>query len=157
MRENTGADTLQSIHHPGSAPPSLVYARWLRGPLVFALSPALVIALLLALTGNRPLPFLFWSIPSGYLLASAWTVFQLRRTTAEVSIRAGSVALRSVWQIATKASKTWERLLRVLYTGHALEISLGQTVHTLLPEEWPEYRRMVRRLETSLAENTFTS
>ena len=110
------------------------------------MAPVMIISLILVLVNRSPLAFLLWSTPSAYILASSWTLFQLRRTKAEIRIRPGSAAVRSIWQVASDETPEWEPLLRVLPTGFELEVSIGRTVHMIQSEEWVHYRDLERDL-----------
>jgi hypothetical protein len=139
-----------SIYHPGDAPRQLVYARWLRRPLGFAITPILVIALILALVGESPLIFLVWAVPLAYVVATGWTLFQLRHKLAALQLRPGFASVHTVWQVAANCSPDWEPLLRIVPTGFDLQIGIGGAVYTILPDEWPDYGVIENDLSRSI-------
>ena len=77
-----------------------------------------------------------------YFSATGWTLLQLRRHIAEIRLQPGFVSFRTVWQKASGKSSDWEEISRVVSNGYELEVASGNTVHMILPENWPDYVRL---------------
>jgi hypothetical protein len=100
----------------------------------------MIVATLLVLTGMDPLAFLAWSTPLAYVVATAWTLYDLGRIIAEIRIRDEWAAVLSVWEVArTQTPDAWRRVWRVREDGFGLLLSHGRSVIEIRPEGWPEY------------------
>lgn len=128
-----------SVHHPGAAPPPLVYARALIRPLGACMLPVMIVATVLVLSRVDALIFVAWASPAAYLVASGWTAYNLGRTPAEMVVTEDSAALRSIWQVARgKESDTGGQVFWFRDDGTVLNVSIGRVVVSLHPDEWPE-------------------
>src|SRR5690554_5733951 len=94
----------RSRHHPGDAPTALVYARALTGPLAWSMTGVMIAAAMAMLTAQDPLPWVVWVVPVVYALSTAWTIYDLRRTPAELVLDGARGGVRSVWDAARRST-----------------------------------------------------
>ena len=144
----------RSRQHPGDAPVALVYARALSGPLAWSMTGVMIAALVSVLTEQDPLPWLLWVVPVVYALTSAWTVYDLRRTPAELVLDGPRGGLRSVWDASGTAKPL---LLRPVYTPRrtmeGVDVPIGRTLYSFHPDDWAHFDR----LEAALFESAGAS
>lgn len=149
--------TFQSVHHPGEAPRALVLARAQAEPVALALLGVCVVAFVGMLTGAAVVGTLVWAVPLAYLLAASWAVYDLHRRPAEVVLRNGFGAVRSVWDVA------WDRnepasvvrlqpVFRPFRKDGQLHVGVGDAIYTLRPEEWPTYSALLDALRATSEE-----
>ena len=131
--------TFQSTSHPGNAPWGIVYTRFLARPLAVCVIPLMIGATTSALLGKPIWAYLFWGLPFALLLATIWTYFTLDRTIAEVRVRSGQIALRSVYDVLRDRPPNWKPLFNVRTTSWHTELSVGRTTYMLHPNRWPNY------------------
>lgn len=133
----------KSRQHPGDAPIALVYARALSGPLAWSMTGVMIAASVSMLTAQDPLPWVVWVVPVVYALASAWTIYDLRRTPAELVLDGPRGGLRSVWDAAGKPKPL---LLKPVYTPRrtldGLDVPIGRTLFSFSPDDWPHFDRL---------------
>ena len=133
----------RSRQHPGDAPAALVYARALSGPLAWSMTGVMIAALVSVLTEQDPLPWLLWVVPVVYALTSAWTVYDLRRTPAELVLDGPRGGLRSAWDAAGAPKPL---LLRPVYTPRrtlqGVDVPIGRTLHSFSPLDWPRFEEL---------------
>lgn len=129
----------QSADHPGHTPGRVVYTRALAGPLAVCTVPLMIGATTSALLGEPVWGYLVWGLPAALTLSSLWTHFTLARTPAELAVRPGQAALRSVVEVLRNSPRTWHAISSVRATRWELELSIGRTTHMLKPNRWPQY------------------
>lgn len=133
------ASTFKSTHHPEGRPWGLVYTRFLARPLGMCTVPLMIGATTSALLGKSVWAYLVWGLPAAILLATIWTRFSMARTVAEVALRPGQAAFRSVYDVLLNRSREWAPIFDVRTTSWDTELSVGRTTYTLHPKQWPEY------------------
>ncbi len=139
----------KSILHPGHRSPAVLFGSEIVRPLAACMLPVMLGALTYMLTGRDPLRFLTLGFPLGMIVASGWTVFQLRRRVAEVVIRGEAVRIRSAWQVAARQNEDWVSLLDVRRESSGLVVTLGHDSRHLLSADWPNLARMEEILQTA--------
>lgn len=133
----------RSRSHPDRTPAALVYARALTEPLAWGMTGVMIAAGASILSAQNPLPWLIWVVPVVCALAVGWTVYDLRRTPAEIVLVGHLGTVRSVWDVAL--GRPPQRLHPVFSpkrTREGLNLPLGRTVHTLGPEDWADFERL---------------
>lgn len=143
----------RSSLHPGHRSASVLFGSEVVRPLAACMIPVMLGALNYMLTGRDPLRFLTLGFPIAMIVASAWTIFQLRRRVAEVVIRGEAVRILSAWQVAAGQSEDWVSLLDVRRESSGLVVTLGHDTRNLLNADWPNLSRMEEVLRT--ASDTF--
>jgi len=133
------ASIFKSTHHPGGSPWGLVYTRFLARPLAACTLPLMIGATTSALLGQPVWAYLVWGLPAALVLATVWTHFSMARTLAEVGLRPGQAAFRSVYDVLLDRSRDWEPIFDVRTTSWDTELSVGRTAYTLRPNRWPKY------------------
>jgi hypothetical protein len=147
----------RSVHHPGTTPPALVLLRAQAEPVALALLGVFVVALVGILRGEDVLGLLLWAAPLAYVLAAAWAAYDLSRRPAEVVLQGGFGAVRSVWDVAWGRERR-DPLVRLLPVfapfrkDGQLHVGIGDAVHTLRPEDWPELGELVDAFRTASEE-----
>ncbi len=133
----------RSRYHPGDAPTALVYARALTPPLAWSMTGVMIAAATAMLEGQDPLPWAVWVVPLVYALSTAWTLYDLRRTPAELVLDGAGAGLRSVWDAAGRKKPL---PLRAVFsprrTVYGLDVPIGRTLHAFAPEDWPAFERL---------------
>ena len=139
----------KSILHPGHRSTAVLFGAEIVRPLAACMLPVMLGALNYMLTGRDPLRFLTMGFPIAMLIASAWTVFQLRRRVAEVVIRGEAVRILSAWQVAAGQFEAWASLLDVRRESSGLVVTVGHDSRHLLNADWPNLSRMEEVLRTA--------
>ena len=132
----------QSIHHPEDTPSSLVYARALVAPIGACTTPVMIGAAATALQGQPVWAYLVWGFPAALLVASVWTQFALSTTAAEVHLKPGQCAIRSVQEVLRDTPPEFHPLFNVRTTPSRIEIALGWDTQICARSDWPEYGRL---------------
>lgn len=133
----------RSRHHPGDAPVALVYARALTGPLAWSMTGVMIAASVAMLEGQDPLPWVVWVVPLVYALSTAWTVYDLRRTPAELVLDGARGGVRSAWDTAgRKKPLPLRSVFSPRRTIYGLDVPIGRTLHAFAPEDWPHFDRL---------------
>lgn len=135
-------DVFRSVHHPGNDPLPFVYAQALVRPIGFCMLPVMIITTVEMLRTNPVLPYLIWGAPAALIIASVWTRFQLGYTIAEVRVRSGRAALRSVHDYLRGIPPEWKFIHNVRKDSFGVVVSVGWTTHTLRNDSWPEHRAL---------------
>lgn len=133
----------RSREHPGDAPMALVYARALTGPLAWSMTGVMIAASVAMLEGQDPLPWVIWVVPLVYALSTSWTIYDLRRTPAELVLDGPRGGVRSAWDAAGRKNPL---VLRPVFsprrTAYGLDVPIGRTLHAFSPDDWPHFDRL---------------
>ncbi|MEM6783601.1 MAG: hypothetical protein AAF624_07690, partial [Bacteroidota bacterium] len=139
--------TFTSRHHPGTTPLALVYARALsRG--FGAMMVAVMVVSVAAMLQQQPIgATLSWTVPLVWLVATGWTLFDLRRTPAEVQLEGAFGLVLSVWDV----SVGWHHPpLQTVHTPRridgVLHVGIGHTVHRLEKGDWKQFNDLAKAL-----------
>ena len=136
------ASVFRSVHHPGDTPSGVVYTRALAGPIGACTVPLMIGATTSALLQQSVWPFLVWGLPLAVLCATGWAHFTLTRQIAELHLRAGQAALRSVWDVMRDRSAEWHALHNVKTTAAGVELSIGWAAYELRRVDWAQFPQM---------------
>jgi len=134
-----------SIHYPDDTQFALVVARAQAQPVAVALIALLTVSFVALLQGSPVLGTLTWAAPFAYAIAAGWSLYELRRKPAEIVIRGGFAAVRSVWEVARRPDPATDidlHLYRVFPPSRVdgqLSVGIGHEVFTLRPEDWPKF------------------
>ena len=133
----------RSRHHPGDTPAPLVYARALTGPLAWSMTGVMIAAAVAMLTAQDPLPWVVWVVPLVYALSTAWTIYDLRRTPAELVIDGARGGIRSVWDVALRTTTLpLYSVFTPRRTMEGVDVPIGRTLFSFPPEDWPSFDRL---------------
>ena len=144
-----------SIHHPGDAALAFVLARAQVQPVALALIALLTVSCVALLEGEPVLSTLAWSSPLAYVVAVGWTLYELHRKPAEVVVRGGFAAVRSVWDVARRqnpasdAELLFYRVFPPQRVDGELTVAIGHDVHTIRREEWPTFDALKEALHAA--------
>lgn len=97
--------------------------------------------------------YLVWGLPSAVGLAMIWARFSMARTKAELRLRPGEIAIRSVEDVLQERSPTWEPIYNVRSTSWDVQISAGRVTHVFQPSDWPDYDVLQNRARESFRPN----
>lgn len=95
-----------------------------------------------ALQGNPIWGYLIWGLPAALGLASIWTQFMLATTTAELHLRAGKCATRSVHDVIHDRALKWHPLYNVKEAPRKIELSVGWTARVCSQRDWPRFEEL---------------
>jgi hypothetical protein len=148
----------RSRHHPGSNDRAWVVASTLVQPIAICMLPVMVGALIAVLEGFAVLPFLTVGFPLALALAMAWTLFQLFGTIAEVHVRSGAAAVRTVSQVlrAPTASPDWQPIYELRTGASTLVLALGDATYELPRRHWPNADVLLEALRAARQPQTVT-
>ena len=133
----------RSHHHPGDASLALVYARALTGPLAWSMTGVMIAAAMAMLEAQDPLPWVIWVVPVVYVLSTAWTIYDLRHTPAEIVIEGPRGGVRSVWDAARRTSTLGLRpVFSPRRTLEGVDVPIGRTLYSFSPVDWPSYEQL---------------
>jgi hypothetical protein len=132
----------ESIHHPGDVPGPLIYARRLAGPLGACTVPIMIGATVAALQGQSVWAFTVWGLPIALTLASAWTRFTLSATPAELHLRSGQCAVRSVLDVLRDRPSDWHVLYGVEESATEVKLLLGWRTQICRRRAWPRFEEL---------------
>ena len=133
----------RSHHHPGEAPLALVYARALTGPLAWSMTGVMIAAATAMLEAQDPLPWLVWVVPLVYALSTAWTVYDLRHTPAELVLDGPRGGVRSAWDAARRtAALRLDPVYSPRRTMEGVDVPIGRTLYSFAPADWPGFERL---------------
>jgi len=141
------ASVFRSVHHPGDTPSGVVYTRALARPIGACTVPLMIGATTSALLQQSVWPFLVWGLPIALLCGTAWTHFTLTRQPAELHLRAGQAALRSVSDVLRDRPPDWNALHNVKPTPSEVELSIGWATYQLRCANWERFRQIQSRAE----------
>ncbi|HLT48175.1 MAG TPA: hypothetical protein VK002_13155 [Rubricoccaceae bacterium] len=146
-----------SVFHPGEVPFGLVLARAQAQPVALALLGVFVAATVAVLQGEYVLDTLLWAAPITYAAAVAWTIYDLHRRPAAVVLRGGFGAVLSVWDVARARDGKPEAIrfqpvFRPFRKDGQFHVGIGDAVHTLRPEVWPQHAELLDALRAASEE-----
>jgi hypothetical protein len=134
--------TFYSVDHPNGMPAGMVYAQWIVTPLGACTLPIMIGATASALEGNPIWGYLVWGFPAALVAATLWSHFALVTTPAELHLRSGQCAIRSVADVLRDRPLRWSNLYDVSVSTDRIEISLGWTTRLCRREDWPEFAEL---------------
>jgi hypothetical protein len=106
------------------------------------MAPLMIGASASALQGNPVLGYLIWGVPIALVVATLWTHFRLSSTPAELHLRGGQIALRSVQDVLLNRPLTWLPLYNVRVSPDDVEIAVRWNTLICRRSEWPEYESL---------------
>lgn len=139
-----------SRHHPGTTSASLAFARAFVRPLAAFMLPVMIVTLVLTLQQLPIEVMLYAAAPAAVALAASWTIFRLQTTLAEIHVRPGAAAARTVWEtLASPRMLRWEPILDLRRTRRSLELSLGHATYELHDDRWPDADGLLAALQAA--------
>ncbi len=133
----------------------LVVARAQAQPVAVALVTLLTVTFVVLMQGTPVLGTLIWAVPLAYSIAVGWSLYELHRKPAEVVVRGGFAAVRSVWDVARRPDPSTDtdlQLFRVFPPNRidgVLSAGIGHQVHAFRPEDWPAFSALKEALQTA--------
>lgn len=115
-------------------------ASYIVHPLAVCMLPVMIGALIAVLEGYPVLPFLTVGFPLAMILAMTWTVFQVFGTIAEVHVRPGAAAVRTVSEVLRSPSPSlmWKPIYELRKASSMIVVALGDATYELPRRQWPE-------------------
>lgn len=132
----------KSRSHPKGRPRGIVYTQALIRPIGACTAPLMIGATAAALQGQPVWGYLVWGLPAALLVATLWTHFRLSSTTAELHVRPGEIAIRSIQDVLVDRPLSWHPLHRVRSAPEYTEISVGWNTHICRRSDWPQYEQL---------------
>lgn len=142
--------TFQSKYHPGDTPGSLVYARALVGPIGACTTPIMIGATAAALQGHPIWGYLVWGLPAALAIATVWTHFTLSATPAELLLKPGQCAIRSIHDVLQDAPPSFHPLYNVRVTPWETELAVGWNTRVCAQSDWPNYPELRKAAQGAL-------
>lgn len=140
----------RSTHHPGGAPSALIYGHALVRPLGACMIPVMIGITTAVLEQLSILPYLTWGVPAAMLTAIGWTRFRLGTTVAEVHVRTGQAAVRSVHDcLWSHAPLIWDPIHDLRKGSDALYLTVGWETYALPYAEWPDHQALLDELQSA--------
>lgn len=115
------------------------------------MAPLMIGATAAALQGHPVLGYLIWGFPSAIIIASLWTHFRLSSTPAELHLRSGKVATRSIQDVLLDRPVQWHPLHNVRVSTEYTEVSVGWATQVCRRAEWPEYDKLRETAQQAFA------
>ena len=141
----------KSHAHPEGAAWQLVYARALVRPLSVTMLPIMIGAMVTVLQGFPALTYLTIGFPVGLLVAVLWTLFRMQATVAEIYVRPGAAAVRTVWENLHARPLRWIPIFELRAASTTLTLALGDTTYVLDRAAWPEADALLDTLKAARA------
>lgn len=129
-----------------------MYARAIVGPLGACTVPVMIGATVAALQGQTVWEFLIGGFPAALLVAVLWTHFRLSSTVAEVHLKPGKCAIRSIQDVVRNAPPDWYPLYNVKVGPSYLELALGWETRICSRPDWPNYEQLRRSAQRAIDE-----
>ena len=146
-----------SAAHPAGTPASLVWARALVRPLATVMLPVMIATLVAALEGLSLFPFLLFGFPGAIATATLWTRYRLALTLAEIHLRGGEAAVRTVTEVLRHRRLVWNPVFDLRKTRTTFIIALGRTHYELDDADWPDVRALLDALQRARQANAVFS
>ncbi len=136
----------RSRHHPEGRGALAVFAAAYGRVLPFALLPLMIAALSVALQGGSVRPFLVVFFPLAFAGAALWTGLALGRRVVEVEAGPQGVCLRTAWEAARDAPRTWDAIHGLRYGIPWITFAWGRSAVELDETDWPDAPRLLDTL-----------
>ena len=118
-------------------------------PFSVCVLPVMIGALIAVLQGYPALAFLTVGLPMAFAVASLWTLFRMQAVVAEVLVRPGEAAVRTIWECARGRSPQWAPLYELRDDPDTLTLALGDTTYELDRAAWPEADTLLQALKNA--------
>jgi hypothetical protein len=112
--------------------------------------PLMIGATAAALQGHRVWGYLVWGLPSALIVATLWTHFRLSARPAELHVRPGQVAVRSVRDVIVDRPPDWHPLYNVQSAPSEVEVSVGWRTHICRQRDWRHYDQLRQATKQAL-------
>jgi hypothetical protein len=139
--------TFTSTAHPGDASWQRVAGRAFVRPFTVCILPIMIGALLTVLQGYPALLYLLIGFPVAILVAASWTLFRMQATVAEIHVRPGAAAVRSIWDCAHNRALQWMPIFELRTEKQNLTVALGDTTYELDGASWPDAQALLATLQ----------
>ncbi|MGI9173954.1 MAG: hypothetical protein ACR2GR_01365 [Rhodothermales bacterium] len=136
-----------STAHPSGMSAALVWAGALIRPLATAMLPVMIVTLVAALEGLSLLPFLLVGFPGAIAAATLWTRYRLTLTLAEIHVRGGEAAVRTVTDVLRHGRLAWRPVFDLRKTRTTFIVAFGRTQYELDDADWPDVRVLLDALQ----------
>lgn len=103
-----------------------------------------------ALQGQTVWEFLIGGFPAALTVAFTWTHFALSKTPAEVHLRPGQCAVRSIQDVVQNLPPDWHPLYNVRVTHTHVELALGWETRECSRKDWPDYEQLRNAAQRAL-------
>ena len=141
----------KSQAHPGDATVQVVYGRTLVRPLGICMLPIMIGALVTVLQGFPALTYLTVGFPAALVASMLWTLFRMHTTIAEIYLRPGAAAVRSVWECLHAHPLHWMPIFELRTATTTLTLALGDTTYELDRTAWPDADLLLETLRAARA------
>jgi len=128
-----------------------VYARSIVRPLAVCMLPVMLGGLVTVLQGYPALAYLIVGFPVALLAALGWTFFRMHAILAEVHVRPGEAAVRTVWEYLRAHPLRWAPIYELRSAQTTLTLALGDAAYELDRTAWPEADTLLDALRVARA------
>lgn len=146
----------RSKFHPGDTSWHWTFARWYVTPLSMCILPVMIGALMAVLQGYPALIFLTVGAPLGIGLAALWTQMRIYTTLAELHIRPGAVALRTVWESLRDDALRWYPIFELRDSPTTISVAVGDFSQDLPKWAWPQPEAILSSLKAARTATSMT-
>jgi len=113
--------------------------------------PIMIGALIAVLQGFPALLYLTVGFPAAVLTAGTWTFYRMHATVAEIQVRPGAAAVRTIWECLHDRPIRWVPIFELRTSGASLTAALGDASYELDRTAWPEADALLEALTAARA------
>lgn len=113
------------------------------------MTPIMVGAAATVLQGLPALAYLIIGFPAALLVAALWTLFRMQATVAEIYVRPGAAAVRTVWDCLRARPLRWTPIFELRAAATTLTLALGDTTYELDRAAWSEADSLLETLRAA--------
>lgn len=111
----------------------------------------MIAGLIAVLQGYPALAYLTIGFPLALAIAVGWTFFRMHATLAEVHVRPGQAAVRTVWETLRNRPLRWIPIFELRTSRTNLTLALGDAAYELDRRAWPEADTLLDALKMARA------
>ena len=123
-------------------------------PLAVCMLPVMLGGLMTVLQGFPALAYLIAGFPVAIIVAVGWTFFRMHALIAEVHVRPGEAAVRTVWEILRNRPLRWAPIYELRTGKSSLTLAVGDAAYELNRAAWPEADTLLDALRSARAFGT---
>ena len=116
--------------------------------------PMMLGGLVTVLQGYPALAYLVIGFPAALIAAVGWTFFRMHALLAEIHVRPGEAAVRTVWETLRARPLDWAPIFELRAAPSSLTLALGDATYELNRAAWPEADTLLDGLRSARTSGT---